>query len=462
MDLALDLCLTYSWLFDCKMTDIFIRRPWEKAPHDWTDILCAMSYIELRDLVKGKVHSEWPVTLQAFSKSLSQTRGCLTKQWDSSITLSPSLQKGMSEKKRHEVRRMASLVGELCKEDGCNLIGDIGAGLGYLGQTLMSTFKLNVLGFELEDGNCQNWRMQRATSNNLQTRCLRVDTSSECTQILRDSFRQHHSSVSATDICADSKVQQGSFSEQAGENFTPSSSSSFRETDECRVCMVGLHCCGDLTPATLHQFHTIEECKTLVCLGCCYHRLSLDAHFGNFPMSSQFKSWYQDSASQHGCSINHLALRLACQEPKSRWLARTDGEMEKHCEHVAFRAVLELYSHRKGFNWHKKHRRLVGLSAFSSFETYIDAVLERVGDVEGLSISMVKTALSDTYTECKEFFSYIRWYDALQVMLQELLEFVILRDRQQYLREKGYLCQLVSLFDDKISPRSIAIIAQKT
>ena len=57
--------------------------------------------------------------------------------------------------------------------------------------------------------------------------------------------------------------------------------------------------------------------------------------------------------------------------------------------------------------------------------------------------------------------SYFRWYNTLQVMMQEVLEYIILLDRQQYLIEKGHQCQLMSVFDDKISPRSVAIVAYK-
>lgn len=56
---------------------------------------------------------------------------------------------------------------------------------------------------------------------------------------------------------------------------------------------------------------------------------------------------------------------------------------------------------------------------------------------------------------------YYRWYNALQVMLQGVLESLILRDRLQYLEEKGIKAHLVKAFDDYISPRNIAIVAFK-
>lgn len=47
-------------------------------------------------------------------------------------------------------------------------------------------------------------------------------------------------------------------------------------------------------------------------------------------------------------------------------------------------------------------------------------------------------------------------------MLQGVLESILLHDRVQYLRERGFEAKLVSVFEDHISPRNIAIYAKKT
>ena len=41
-----------------------------------------------------------------------------------------------------------------------------------------------------------------------------------------------------------------------------------------RWCMVGLHCCGDLTPTMLKAFLHTPHVTCLVSLSCCYHRMS--------------------------------------------------------------------------------------------------------------------------------------------------------------------------------------------
>lgn len=43
-----------------------------------------------------------------------------------------------------------------------------------------------------------------------------------------------------------------------------------------RVCVVGLHCCGDLAPVVLELFasQVHPDIHVLVLLGCCYHKMS--------------------------------------------------------------------------------------------------------------------------------------------------------------------------------------------
>ena len=52
-----------------------------------------------------------------------------------------------------------------------------------------------------------------------------------------------------------------------------STSCSERGTQKPRICMVGLHCCGDLTPTMLKFFSRCENIGAIVCVSCCYHRL---------------------------------------------------------------------------------------------------------------------------------------------------------------------------------------------
>ena len=46
-----------------------------------------------------------------------------------------------------------------------------------------------------------------------------------------------------------------------------------------QVCMVGLHCCGDLTPTMLKCFQELECIRSLCCVSCCYHRMKFNGKF---------------------------------------------------------------------------------------------------------------------------------------------------------------------------------------
>ena len=45
-----------------------------------------------------------------------------------------------------------------------------------------------------------------------------------------------------------------------------------------RICMVGLHCCGDLTPTMLKCFRELDCIRSLCCVSCCYHRMRFDGN----------------------------------------------------------------------------------------------------------------------------------------------------------------------------------------
>lgn len=229
-------------------------------------------------------------------------------------------QVGMGAKKRHEIGRMASLVHTLSKENECGVVGDIGCGLGYLGQTLASSYELDVLGFELKDSNCQGVRKpwsHSATPSSMITEQLKVDSTAQCTTVLRNAFQKFCVDKARRSLPDDLPVPSSNISAAQTET-----SCSPVEVDDSRVCLVGLHCCGDLTPSTLKQFSDIEQCRVLVCVGCCYHRLSMNGSaFQNFPLSERLRNVYEDLIRRRGISLNTLALRLACQETKARWVS---------------------------------------------------------------------------------------------------------------------------------------------
>jgi len=434
------------------MTELFIIKPWLKMPSDWFNVFSTISYAELQQLIECNVVDNWPASLKQFCSLVKQFNERYDLEWKETVNIPEHMKKGMGCKKQHEIKRMIPFIKEKFVAHKCTLVADIGCGLGYLGNALTSLYNIDVKGFELRASNCQSARNYTSDSSSFATEQLIVDKSIECTKAIQTALT-YHDKTKAASVSSKPNPEQLNLS---------SSPLRTRSSDQ-RICMVGLHCCGDLTPATLFQFHHLDECKVLICLGCCYHRLCSEnkTSFENFPLSMKLKTEY-DFTQPNDRKLNGLALRLACQETKSRWLCKTEQEVNNHSKHVAFRAVLEYYCWKTGSSLTKKHKKLTGSAAFKTFETYIDAVLSRVDDFSPLdSIITVRQDLLLCYEECKPYFSCVMWYNALQVMMQGVLESLILRDRKEYLLELGIHCQLISLFDDEISPRNIALLAWK-
>lgn len=197
----------------------------------------------------------------------------------------------MADKKIHEVSRLAPLIHQLYTNDSCNVVADIGCGLGYLGHIVSQEYNAKVIGFELKESNCQgaSKKLRQANSDNLPSiHQLQFDESVQCQAKLLEVI-----------------------SSEPGSN-----------SDIQRICLVGLHCCGDLTPMMLNQFCQIDSCKTLVCMGCCYHRMlpsKSKKGYERFPLSRKLEEIF-DVQSMANEVFNGFALRLACQETAARWV----------------------------------------------------------------------------------------------------------------------------------------------
>ena len=46
-----------------------------------------------------------------------------------------------------------------------------------------------------------------------------------------------------------------------------------RGGNSLRVCLIGLHCCGDLTPAMLQLYQRVDFLRAMCCVSCCYHKM---------------------------------------------------------------------------------------------------------------------------------------------------------------------------------------------
>ena len=85
------------------------------------------------------------------------------------------------------------------------------------------------------------------------------------------------------------------------------------------VCVVGLHCCGDLAPAILHLLPSLPPpsssvVRCAVLLGCCYHKADRLVP----PLSAAMRGVVCGDAVSAGFELGTFGLRLAAQETRER------------------------------------------------------------------------------------------------------------------------------------------------
>lgn len=88
---------------------------------------------------------------------------------------------------------------------------------------------------------------------------------------------------------------------------------SYNEVDN-RIGVVGLHCCGDLTPTLLRLFAANEKVNNLIVVPCCYYAMkerrgsqddTCSGKLRNFPMSAFVRSIGESAITEGG-------LKVAC------------------------------------------------------------------------------------------------------------------------------------------------------
>lgn len=345
----------YDFLFNFKVTDFLRRRVWEKVPEGWLDALSELSFEELNEIPYGFTKECWPQSLLTFlSEALKLSSFHFAKD-DGICPLEvvESCRFGMSPKKLHEVSHLASLINSVCIKSNCKYIVDIGSGLGYLDLVLCKQFGYEVLGLENQKS--------------------RVSVASKRTNVAKKKDRND---------CMSGTFTQRQFELTNNEESIFQLEQLINELWSCDadfnvkgVCLIGLHCCGDLTPATLRAFSILSRTECLVCLSCCYHRMEPAGEgFLHFPLSSALKETMSEMESANRLEVTKYALRLAAQDTRSRWRRQTGSDHMFHTHSVAYRGIFEL---NDDLSFMKQKRKLVRRRKHHNFESYVDEVIKR-------------------------------------------------------------------------------------
>jgi len=412
----------YSWIYDFKVTNILSDNVLEQIPLEWFTFLKSLSIQQFNDIFynEGSL-ANLPEEVAQFVKSYQLVKVIFQKYALSSRPLSNSQKRGIKLKKEHEIVNFANFIEERCLEGGVKNVVDVGSGLGYLGEEL-SRRGLEVLGVEGSEGHSERAEKRKTTgdSHSFDTLHLKIDGTQESLDML---------------------------TKHVGKSS----------------CLVGLHCCGDLTPLLLDIFLKTQTFSSLMLVSCCYHKMSprpSKSGFERFPLSSQVISAVNNS--QKPSVFNGYMLRLGAQETSKRWLTTGYDDHRNHMNNVGFRAVLEKVAKENDIQLKKKKRK----GTFKSDCDNIDAFrtsLPELYHIDGSKIDIFSQQIFHCFQENSGQFALFEILTGLQFLLQSVIENLIHLDRLLYLQSQSDLSEsgIFEIFDDLLSPRNKVIYAKK-
>ncbi|CAH8646548.1 unnamed protein product [Dicrocoelium dendriticum] len=240
-----------------------------------------------------------------------------------------------------------------------------------------------------------------------------------------------------------------------------------KSTDSGAYLLSGLHCCGDLSRATLHLFRVDPAARRLILVGCCYHKMALK----EFPASTALRS--ARSAVLLDQFLTKAAFRLACQWSPEMWLHWTDYDFNKHRIRFIYRLMQSVCCPAKHTTLPRRRQQRFDPTSSTEVAAILDTGC-------AMSFGQIYSVLFQCLTRhcgC-ELMSNVSdsvinglhqlWLAtpgllAIQQLVQPLLELTILLDRLLYIREEVNLkfSGLVRLFDPQLSPRCLALVACK-
>ncbi|XP_014667521.1 PREDICTED: uncharacterized protein LOC106809081 isoform X4 [Priapulus caudatus] len=257
---------------------------WERIPTEWYGCLKTLSVDDLNELPYGHQMDYWPEDLKKFITKSQELSLCRDQvDWLQKTDLGTEEKRGMTPKKVHEVEWMSSLVADVCLKTQCDVVVDIGAGLGYLSRVLSSIHGLRVICIE-SDGSRTLGAERRANrhSPTSKPQCITQQLTSD-------------------DIGGTVKrlrtVLQGAL---GCDRYSRNDARPSGDGHSGAVCMIGLHCCGDLTPTMLKVYAEMPEIRALVCVSCCYHKMVDGTVISrmNFPMSTAAKRFLRQNQGE--------------------------------------------------------------------------------------------------------------------------------------------------------------------
>eukprot|EP00898_Chlorokybus_atmophyticus_P006738 jgi/Chlat1/7065/Chrsp56S06714 len=449
----------YQWLYRLHVVDFFRERQWEQLDPSWADAMRAMSMDEQLHMPSGFTQPHWPESLNALLQEAQDLSIIKQPMQDGSEwwaakpqSLSTVASRGMSPKKQHEVSMMAVLAANVARKAHTTTVVDIGAGQGYLSQVLAFEHNLRVTAIDSNDHHASSASVRHAAMNKHYVK-KKVEGEGE---------ERVEAPVMVTGHVG------------GGED---------RCWGDEGVVLVGLHACGDLSPAMLRMFVQSEGVRAVVNVGCCYNSIreatnDTDADDSRDNKEAQHGFPMSTACRELGVELGGQAGMLACQSA-DRWSRESPQAAALRFRHHAFRAALELvlaelpaderlnHAPLRDFK-KKKHRHKqqsdgaagpsANINAAEEFVLYAREALRALAP----TCSVRDEKLTGVWHTVAPYEALVGPFWSLRTVLAPPLESLILLDRLMYLREQhgsNIEAMLVPLFDPAVSPRNVAVVA---
>lgn len=367
-------------------------------PEDWRAYARSLDEAGERRLDQGALVDAPPASLRALLGALGELTAL---HWHEGLhPLTVTQRQGLSDKKAHELERVLSLL-----EPRTRLIRqavDIGGGMGHLARLCARTFGWTFHSIDrdatLQDKG-QRW-LARTRPSGGDTLCF-----------------------------IQASVEDG---------LQPRIDSLFSGEDRASI---GLHTCG---PLALTQIRKSQGAGIVLNIGCCYDKLELPR---DYPVSG--------IGSAHPLPFTPHALALTTRGRP--W--KTDAEFARMKRVYAWRFAFHLLSKRhfpeQGFV--RAGDAPQGLYD-GPFAVYALDRLKRLGLDTGMTDAQLDAFEVSVRAETRE----LLLCHLLRDRFARALEVVLLLDRAMLLEELGFQVELLQLFEPRLSPRNLALIASRS
>nr|CDJ91768.1 protein RRNAD1-like [Haemonchus contortus] len=450
----------YAWLMDCFMTDYFISDHWNRLPSSWQsafkdaepeDLVCLVTVshypskvvLPLSILCLKSIISRLP-SRSAVRSSSDIAKACgmrskhaLVPSDRASIGIAANniLRTKMKLKKQYEIDcvvRMATILRENEAGPFFNTLIDIGAGMGHLSRVLSIAFP-----------DCPVVAVEQ--DKELVQRSIELDHTVP---------KFHKNFIPPRHHCE--SVQSGFYGSCLDEL-----------SDGQKALLIGLHPCGDLSASILRIFVESTRVTSMILSGCCYHKLTLASERRDnevlpskmgFPLSSKYSF----------LRISYAARDLACHANEcfaEKLLTKPKYGFRTQC----YRAVIEwLFANHDDPGIRQLRGTLplcsVLVTEKTSFEEIVRQALAKYPSIAEAILEQIKNderARKLIETAKEEWRQYLVVH-CLRLLFGPLVEYLLITDRIEFLREHGHEAVVVPLFDPTVSPRNFAIVATKT